>query len=626
MLPALKMNSTRHTNQELFNILLDSFPETFEITSDQDKYLVKPVINVLENYLKNPDEKESKIHIIESFTGSGKTTVLTKDLVHKLPKYFNGILLSAPTTQLVDDLKKAIDKEVFQVIHLNANSITSYYRKSNYRKFPIFVVTQQYLCLVKNRGWFQKLAETIYNIDPDKLGLGIFVDEAHKGAGNSSQENILLNYGYPGYDWTGAIYHTLVDLMKHNGTVFGYTATPTNEQQMNGPDSSFVLLSKFVRPKEKSPFVKGWYKNVDRSYQKIIDASDASTYVNGILSCTLQRFKERSEYREALQIPQPKLMVKIPKKNKLGDDDELPIDMIREALGVYAKNIGWNNVIIASYRSEEAFIDDDIIDKDEFVSEINSIKDRPIIILVVDGLTVGTDIPEICSVVTYGIPCQNTPDGINRTEYVTMGIEQFIGRGMRTGLPDAKDYLKKLVEIGVSDTQAYQVLDMITEYLTTDVYLTGSLIHEQVMQKILHETFNPEEGKKWLKLSYDKQKKDYVILNQPNVIGHGRHRVKKVYDQTSSLKAFKKDYCEYHDDDCFTLAFKSHNRNNPDNIMSEVEYRASNYWNTQLQVDHKDGNRYNNDPSNFMTICANGHAEKTLRNGDCFNNYTGENE
>ena len=140
MLPALKMNSTRHTNQELFNILLDSFPETFEITSDQDKYLVKPVINVLENYLKNPDEKESKIHIIESFTGSGKTTVLTKDLVHKLPKYFNGILLSAPTTQLVDDLKKAIDKEVFQVIHLNANSITAYYRKSNYRKFPIFVV------------------------------------------------------------------------------------------------------------------------------------------------------------------------------------------------------------------------------------------------------------------------------------------------------------------------------------------------------------------------------------------------------------------------------------------------------------------------------------------------------
>jgi type I site-specific restriction endonuclease len=626
MLPALKMNSTKYTNLELFNILLDSFPETFEITPDQDKYLVKPVINVLEDYLKNPNEKESKIHIIESFTGSGKTTVLTKGLVHKFPKFFNAILISAPTTQLVDDLKKSIDNQVFQVIHLNADNIKSYYTKKSYRKFPIFVVTQQYFCLENNRGWFEKLSETIYNINPDKLGLGIFVDEVHKGAGNSSKENTLWNYGYPGYDWTGAIFKTLNSLMKHKGTIFGYTATPTNEQQMRGSNSSFILLSKFARSKAKSPFIKAWNKDVKPSDQKIIDASDASLYVNNILSCTLKRFKERSEYRRVLQISQPKLIVKLPKKDPRGWSHLLPIDTVREELNAYARSIGWDDVIIASYRSEEAFIGDDFINKDEFVSEINSIKDRPIIILVVDGLTVGTDIPEICSVVSYGIPCQNTPDGINRTEYVTMGIEQFVGRGMRTGLPDAKDYLRKLVELGVSDTQAYQVIDMITEYLTTDVYLTPARIHNQVAQKIMSETFTPEGGNKWLKLSYDKQKQDYVILNQSNVIGHGRHRIKQVYDQTSTLKAFKKDYCEYHDDDCFTLAFKSHNRNNPDNIMSEIEYRTSNYWNTQLQVDHKDGNRYNNDPSNFMTICANGHAEKTLRNGDCFNNYTGENE
>ena len=99
---------------------------------------------------------------------------------------------------------------------------------------------------------------------------------------------------------------------------------------------------------------------------------------------------------------------------------------------------------------------------------------------------------------------------------------------------------------------------------------------------------------------------------------------KDVGSDSGDEKAFKKDYCEYHDDDCFALAFKFHNKNNPDNIMSETEYRKSNFWNTQLHLDHKDGNRYNNDPSNFMTVCSNRHAEKTLISGDCFNNYNGE--
>lgn len=36
----------------------------------------------------------------------------------------------------------------------------------------------------------------------------------------------------------------------------------------------------------------------------------------------------------------------------------------------------------------------------------------------------------------------------------------------------------------------------------------------------------------------------------------------------------------------------------------------------QLDVDHKDGNRFNSDPSNLRTLCANCHRLKTLVNGD----------
>ncbi len=37
---------------------------------------------------------------------------------------------------------------------------------------------------------------------------------------------------------------------------------------------------------------------------------------------------------------------------------------------------------------------------------------------------------------------------------------------------------------------------------------------------------------------------------------------------------------------------------------------------SQLDVDHIDGDRHNNDPSNLQTLCANCHRLKTHLNGD----------
>lgn len=42
----------------------------------------------------------------------------------------------------------------------------------------------------------------------------------------------------------------------------------------------------------------------------------------------------------------------------------------------------------------------------------------------------------------------------------------------------------------------------------------------------------------------------------------------------------------------------------------------------QLTVDHIDGNKYNNEISNYQTLCHNCHALKTLLNGDYFNRYS----
>ena len=39
-----------------------------------------------------------------------------------------------------------------------------------------------------------------------------------------------------------------------------------------------------------------------------------------------------------------------------------------------------------------------------------------------------------------------------------------------------------------------------------------------------------------------------------------------------------------------------------------------------LDLDHIDGNHYNNDPANVRTYCKLCHGKKSIQNGDCSNN------
>ena len=148
-------------------------------------------------------------------------------------------------------------------------------------------------------------------------------------------------------------------------------------------------------------------------------------------------------------------------------------------------------------------------------------------------------------------------------------------------------------------------------------------MHLQLTDKILSETYSPEEGRAFLSdlLYGEKQVNDHDKTDSKVI----RIRQKMVHDHTNFTKQFKKNYCEYHDDACFEVSFRTYLKNYPESPMTKDEYRNSDIWDAQLQVDHIDGNRENNDISNFMTTCGNGHAEKTLLNGDCFNNYKGNN-
>jgi hypothetical protein len=55
-------------------------------------------------------------------------------------------------------------------------------------------------------------------------------------------------------------------------------------------------------------------------------------------------------------------------------------------------------------------------------------------------------------------------------------------------------------------------------------------------------------------------------------------------------------------------------------FMCPVPKNAWEHFLMSLDLDHVDGNHYNNDPSNIRTYCKLCHGRKSIKNGDCNSN------
>jgi hypothetical protein len=82
---------------------------------------------------------------------------------------------------------------------------------------------------------------------------------------------------------------------------------------------------------------------------------------------------------------------------------------------------------------------------------------------------------------------------------------------------------------------------------------------------------------------------------------------------------FRKDYCEACKGVCFEQAVKGYIEQYGDDTIKLGNFVEN--WKSTLQVDHIDGNRYNNNPLNHATACPNVHMLKTQRQKDFLNNY-----
>ena len=90
-------------------------------------------------------------------------------------------------------------------------------------------------------------------------------------------------------------------------------------------------------------------------------------------------------------------------------------------------------------------------------------------------------------------------------------------------------------------------------------------------------------------------------------------------EQDEIYKKYKKEHCEIcsinekNIPKCESTARLNHSN------MTDEEFVE--YWKGCLEVDHEDGNHFNNDPENLITKCSNEHSFKTMENKDYLNRY-----
>lgn len=102
-----------------------------------------------------------------------------------------------------------------------------------------------------------------------------------------------------------------------------------------------------------------------------------------------------------------------------------------------------------------------------------------------------------------------------------------------------------------------------------------------------------------------------TCFNEDIYKGAGYESTKDYQKQNHPYANYRKDCCENQDGRLgFECTFK------PPSKEQLKAMGLSEDFKTYLQVDHIDGNPYNNDPENLQTLCGNCHVYKTAKNGD----------
>jgi len=589
----------------IFQTTYNPFVSDISLSVNQDKFLVRQVINQIDKFYKRTDIRRM---VLNAFTGSGKTTVSIKALIPEFIQTFypqkRVIGFMAPRKEVV----KGAYRKAYNALNnktVNGAKIRVYYQKDidmlqeKIAEGKQATLDGDIIVVFMSAQYFN--SNHTFIINSGVLDLMI-VDEAHIMFGTINEEDTKADKGQRIKDFQAVTLDKLA-LMTDTAVLF-LTATPTNSQRMKTDlgETNNIYLDPMPRDVLTTPFydIISYLNNEDTLFKGLdyfnLQCNRVKELINNITPDTWEKSKENF-------IPMyPALLARIGRR---GATNGLDFDFYIKDIRQRCKNYGFKLFISTSEGKE--FNGSTINDMDEGVQRGSNEHDKPIVMVVIDSGYAGVDFIKINNVIIGRDPSSTIHNNYSQTAGRAARMKfNFVNHGI------AADTIR---DYDISDEQKRFILEYYIEFSSSAVHVPvdSRLLNGDVKQFIETDTFRKSEGEAFML----KQ----VFKNRP-IPGLYLSHSTTVQDDT--YKKFKKDHCEAcktHKNgftNCFHTAWEGFQK-----IMgckiSQDEMKI--LWPMCLEVHHRDGNHFNNDPANLVTICPNVHRLVTMKNQDYNNRY-----
>lgn len=574
----------------------------------QQEYLVNNIIDAITKVLKSTSKKAI---VAQAPTGSGKSFTITNYTATAIAKNFKNIknvFFAAPSQECVDEPLESMMK--YDNTYIGNKLVKVYdskqlkYSLENNIELPgdirYFFMTTQYMY-----GMYENFDPT----KPEEFDLTlpdlIFNDEAHRGLGVPDKSTTKEDQGITNNNWEPKWFDMQTAMMDSGTVIIHLTATPTQSQQMRtlvGADK-YVQLPTMPKFKESNAFTKFEYHGNREDLYVTLEAA-YKTFAWQVNEISNQQILIPQDTWESVSDKMPKMMpgiiISLGRNNAVNG---IPIDAVMKDVKAFVKRI--NAVLFVSTSREKHFDGQKIKRMSEGIKLANSpvYINRPLVMVVVDSGKMGINIPRLITAVVCKVPAQ---------QKIHNSYTQFVARTCR--LPFFRDH-----ELGIDFIRKMRVSDDVKSLVCSYYSLLSTsfaiLPQDTELMKLVEEfytedTFEMVDGI------------DYILKGvfggkDPKKLISG---LRLAFDNGQLNQLFRKDHCEACKGVCFEQAIKGYIEQYGDDTSSLGDFIED--WKTTLQVDHIDGNRYNNNPSNHATVCPNVHMLKTQRQKDFLNKYT----
>jgi hypothetical protein len=577
----------------------------------QKQYLVDNILDAMD-VVRKSDIKKSIV--VEAPTGSGKSFAITNHTILAIAKKFSDItdiFFLAPAQECIDEPYQTTKK--FDNKIMDGKLVRVYkgdeLKESILRDRDIlgdirfyFMTTQYYYEIYKRFYLSGGNAQPL--IFPDL----IINDEAHHGLGVPDASTTKEDKGVKIKNFNPKWFDLQNAMMKLGTTVIHMTATPTQSQRMKTISGNLSYLQLAAMPKRKvaNTFTKFHYHgNVNNLYETWGAAK--KTFTKLVRETILQQNHITDatwgKVNGTIHKMMPATIVSLGRSNAVNG---IQIDDVIDEIRDYAKGIG--AIVFVSTSDEKEFDYVPIDRMSDGIDRANSSQyvNRPLIMVVIDSGKEGINIARMNLAVVCKVPSQQKVEN-NQVQFVARTGRLPWGAKLRDH-DMAIEYFKSL---DISDDQKRALVDYYCLMSTSFVIVPDDTeIMVKTKDAFTKETFTMEEG-------IDYMMKGVFGEDDPKQLVSGLTAVIKP-DVFNRL--YRKDHCEVCEDQrCYHDAVAGYNKQYGANHFTVEDFVMN--WMKSLHVDHIDGNRYNNDPSNHVTVCPNVHSLKTQLNEDFRNIY-----